>query len=184
MKKSLIILSLFISYFSFGQEVPEMPKFNAKNAANLFYYNFTEIQKKIKIKNAILEGKSSKAFRIYNDKVKDLSFLNFSQLQELELTINTFGKELYTNRDLAEKVREKIKTTITPIRDTIEKNEKNLNDSLKSFLSKKQFKKWLKYQRKEKKKLIPKPPENTNNSPPPSGMNNRRRNSGMGGRRY
>lgn len=183
MKKILIILALFISYFSFGQEAPEMPKYIAKNAANLFYYNLTEVQKKVKIKDAIVEAKASKVFREYNDKVKDLSFLNFSKLQELELTINTLGNELYTNRELAEKVTKRIEIIILPIRDSIAKNEKILNGTLKEFLSKRQFKKWLKYQKKEKRKLIPKPPKSANNNPP-SSMNNRRRSSGMGGRRY
>ncbi|AUC86558.1 hypothetical protein CW731_15275 [Polaribacter sp. ALD11] len=182
MKKILIILVLFISYLSFGQEAPEFPKYNARNQANIFYYNLSEVPKEIKVKEDITKNKTIKVLRVYNDKIKKISFLNSPKLQELELTINTLGKQLYSNRDLAEKVRKKIETTISPIRDSIAVHEKGLNDDLKSFLSKRQFKKWLKYQRGEKRKLIPEQPRN--NSAPPQSMNRRRNRQGMGGRRY
>ena len=52
MKKSLIVIVLFISYFSFSQEAPEFPKYVAKNSANIFYYNYIEVPKKIKVKEA------------------------------------------------------------------------------------------------------------------------------------
>ena len=104
----------------------------------------------------------------------------------MELTINSLGTQLYSNRDLAEKVRKKVEITVVPIRDSIVVHEKTLNDDLKSFLSRKQFKKWLKYQREQKRKLLPKAPKRQM-AAPSSGMNNNRRrrgSSGMGGRRY
>ena len=181
MKKTLIILVLFISSISFGQEAPEFPKYNANNAAKIFYYNFSEVPKKIKVKDEILKNKTIKVIRVYNDKIKKISFLKTPKLQEIQLTVNSLGNQLYSNRDLAEKVRAKVEKTILPIRDSITVHEKTLNDNLKSFLSKKQFKKWLKYQRAEKRKLIPKRP--SNNSAPPQNMS-RRNGQGMGGRRY
>jgi len=91
---------------------------------------------------------------------------------------------LYSNRELAEKISKRVETTVLPIRDSIVVHEKALNDDLKSFLSKRQFKKWLKYQRSEKRKLLPKAPKRQ--AAPPSNMNNNRRRGGqgMGGRRY
>ena len=50
MKKSLIVIVLFISYFSFSQEAPEFPKYVAKNSANIFYYNYMRSAKKDKSK--------------------------------------------------------------------------------------------------------------------------------------
>ncbi|MFK8060042.1 MAG: hypothetical protein AB8B78_08130 [Polaribacter sp.] len=183
MKTTLIVCTLLISYISLAQEAPKMPKYNAKNSANIFYYNYSEIPKKIKLKDDVKKNKTNSNLTIYNDKIKNIAFLNFSQLQELELTINSLGKQLYTNRDLAEMVREKIKKTILPIRDSVAVYEKTLNDSLKIFLSKKQFKKWLKYQRAVKKELQPKPPKG-NNSPPPNMNRRRRNNQGLGGRGF
>ncbi|TXD46532.1 hypothetical protein [Polaribacter sp. IC073] len=182
MKKVLILCVLFTSYFASGQEAPEFPKYNAKNQANIFYYNFTEVPEEIKVKKATTKSKTYNTLRLYNDKIKKISFLNTPKLQELELTINSLGKQLYTNRDLAEKVRKKVETIILPIRDSIEVHEKVLNDNLKSFLSKKQFKKWLKYQKAQKRKLVPELPRN--NNAPQQNMSGRRNRQGMGGRRY
>tara|TARA_R110002049_G_scaffold25194_11_gene88619 strand:- start:511 stop:1062 length:552 start_codon:yes stop_codon:yes gene_type:complete len=182
MKKSLIVLVLFISYFSFAQEAPEFPKYNAKNAANIFYYNFSEVPKEIKVKDEVTAAKTIKLLRSYNDKVKKISFLNMPKLQELELTINTLGKQLYSNRDLAEKVRKDIEATILPVRDSISLYEKTLNEDLKSFLSKKQLKKWLKYQRSEKRNLLPKAPKNSNGSSQGMGRRSMRGEGGRGSR--
>lgn len=176
----LIILSLF-SFFLKAQEAPEMVKYNAKNAANIFYYNFSEVPDEIKLKKEDTKNKTIKALRNYNDKIKNISFLNSAKLQELELTINSLGKQLYTNRDLADKVRKNIETTILPLRDSVGKYERILNDTLKTFLSKRQLKKWLKYQKKEKRKLLPEVPK-SNRAEAPSNMN--RRGLGMGGRRF
>ena len=184
MKKSLIALALFISYFSFSQEAPEFPKYIAKNAANIFYYNYTEVPKEIKVKDDVLKNRTFKSLKVYNNKIKKISFLQTPKLQELELTVNSLGAQLYSNRDLAQKISKKIEITILPIRDSIVVHEKALNDDLKSFLSKKQFKRWLKYQRSEKRKLLPKAPKRQ--AAPPSNMNNnnRRGGQGMGGRRF
>jgi hypothetical protein len=184
MKKSLIILVLFISYFSFSQEAPEFPKYVAKNAAHIFYYNYAEVPEEIKVKDDVTKNKTFASLRVYNTKIKKISFLHTPKLQELELTINSLGSQLYSNRELAEKISKRVETTVLPIRDSIVVHEKALNDDLKSFLSKKQFKKWLKYQRSEKRKLLPKAPKRQ--APPPSNMNNNRRrgSQGMGGRRF
>jgi len=184
MKKLLIVLALFISYFSFGQEAPEFPKYIAKNAANIFYYNYAEVPEEIKVKDDVTKNKTFASLRVYNTKIKKISFLNTPKLQELELTINSLGTQLYSNRELAEKISKRVETTVLPIRDSIVVHEKALNDDLKSFLSKRQFKKWLKYQRAEKRKLLPKAPKRQ--AAPPSNMNNNRRRGGqgMGGRRY
>ena len=68
-----------------------------------------------------------------------------------------------------------------PIRDSVVVYEKTLNTTLKEFLSKKQFKKWLKYQKREKRKLIPQ--QKSRNTRQPQNMN-RTRGMGMGGRRF
>ena len=49
MKKIVIILLVFQSFLLNAQEPPKMLKYNAKNAANIFYYQIDEIPKKIKI---------------------------------------------------------------------------------------------------------------------------------------
>jgi ribosomal protein S21 len=184
MKKALIALFLLVTYFSIAQEAPEFPEYNARNAATIFYYKFSEIPKEIKVKKDITKNKTITELRLYNDKIKKISFLNTPKLQEVELMVNSLGAQLYSNRDLAEKVKTKIESIVLPVRDSVAVHEKVLNDALKSFLSKRQFKKWLKYQRAEKRELVPKPPRRE--AAPPQSMNrNRNRNrQGMGGRRF
>jgi hypothetical protein len=43
---TLLLLSLTVT----AQEPPKMPKYVAKNAANIFYYDLVETPKKIKVK--------------------------------------------------------------------------------------------------------------------------------------
>ena len=77
MKKSLLyFLVFFINSVVFSQEPPKMPKFIAKNAANIFYYDSNEVVEKVKIKKDEIENQTKKSLRIYNNKIKDISFLN------------------------------------------------------------------------------------------------------------
>lgn len=179
----LIILLLCVTILK-AQEAPEMAKYNAKNSANIFYYNFSEVPKEIKVKKENPKNKTLQALRNYNNKVKKLSFLNTPELTELEVTINTLGKQLYTNRDLGERIKKQIESLILPLRDSVAGYEKTLNDTLQSFLTKKQFKRWLKYQKAEKRKLLPERPTRRNNSAAPPSNMNRRGGMGMGGRRF
>lgn len=184
MKNILVFLFLLCVTILKAQEGPDLPKYNAKNAANLFYYNLSEVPEKIKVKKDVIENKTLKALRNYNYKVKKISFLKTPELTDLEVTVNTLGKKLYTDRDLAQKIRKRIENLIIPLRDTIAVYEKSLNDTLQSFLSKKQNKKWLKYQKAQKRKLLPKRPKNRNNTAAPPTNMNRRRGGGFGGRRF
>ncbi|QOD62517.1 hypothetical protein H9I45_15810 [Polaribacter haliotis] len=183
MKNLFLLFAFSYAGLVFSQQEPEFPKYNAKNVANIFYYNLSEIPEKIKVKKEITKNKTLTELRKYNDKIKKISFLNTPKLLDLELTINSLGKQLYSNRELAEKISKRIQTIIVPIRDSIDIYEKTLNENLEGFLSKKQNKKWLKYQRAEKRKLLPERPKNQNSAP--VNMNRRRRNGqGIGGRRF
>ena len=179
MKKILILLLLLQGLLLNAQQPPKMLKYNAKNAANIFYYQVDEVIDKVKIKKDKTENATRIALRAYNNKIKDISFLNSQKLNELESVINSLGDQIRTNPDIGRRLRKNIETLILPIRDSIEKFEKKLNGSLNIVLSKKQYKKWVKFQKNEKRKLLPKRPKNTNVRAP----TNRRRNRGGMGRR-
>lgn len=183
MKQTVLIVFLLSSFLGFTQEPPKMPKYNAKNAAGIFYYDDVEASKKIKLKNGDKKLAFSKAIRNYNSKIKDISFLNMPKLSEADLTVNAIGEKAFRDRDLANKVRKVIEENVFPVRDSVIKNEKHLNSKLESLLNKKQYKKWLRYQRNEKEKLLPERPK-TNQSPANNGMMNRNRMGGLGGRRF
>mgnify|MGYP001596518494 FL=1 len=147
-----------------------MLKYNAKNAANIFYYNIDEIPKKIKVKSEALKKITTKELRNYNSKIKNISFLNFQELRELEVLVNTIGEQSRTNPDLRRKLRKNIEMVILPIRDSVAKFEETINSAFKTVLSKKQYKKWIKYQKNVKRELLPKRPRNTSARPPSNGM--------------
>ena len=175
MKKTVLLLLVFQSFLLNAQEPPKMLKYNAKNAANIFYYNIDEIPKKIKLKSEALKKITTKELRNYNSKIKNISFLNFQELRELEVLVNTIGEQSRTNPDLRRKLRKNIEMVILPIRDSVAKFEETINSAFKTVLSKKQYKKWIKYQKNVKRELLPKRPRNTSARPPSNGM-------GRGGR--
>lgn len=183
MKQAVLIVFLLSSCLGFTQEPPKMPKYNAKNAAGIFYYDDVEASKKIKLKKDDKKLAFSKAIRNYNSKIKDISFLNTPKLNETDLTVNAIGEQAFRDRDLASRVRKIIEENVMPVRDSVLKNEKVLNTKLESLLNKKQYKKWLRYQRNEKEKLLPERPK-TNQRPVNNGMMRRNRMGGLGGRRF
>lgn len=186
MKNIILIIIVLQSFFAIGQEAPKMPKYIAKNEANIFYYDLDEVVEKAKIKKEKTESLTKKELRIYNNKIKDISFLNFQKLNELDLVVNSIGEKARSSsdRDLILKIRKQIQETITPIRDSINKNEKILNTSLKNILSKKQFKKFIKHQKNKKKSLRPKPPQSQNQNNTRPMRSNRGRRGGMMGNGY
>ena len=74
MKKTVIVLLVLQSFLLNAQEPPKMLKYDAKNAANLFYYQIDEIPKKIKVKSKELKKITTKELRAYNSKIKNISF--------------------------------------------------------------------------------------------------------------
>jgi hypothetical protein len=131
-------------------------KFNSSNVAGIFYYDFIEVAKKIKIKDKDAKNKTSKLLSTYNSEVKNIAFLNSEKLNDLELAVNSLGTQAKTNPELRKKMRGLIQNTLRPLRDSISKKEYILNESLKDVLNEKQLKKWFKYQTKQKNKLKPK----------------------------
>lgn len=174
MKKIVVALVLFQSVILFAQggrgggrppqggneqqERPKPEKFVAKDAAGIFYYEEDKVVKKIKVKDADLEYKVVKSLKVYNNKIKEILFLNSEKLNSLDLIINSkqklsnSGNENNSKNDIRSRVRDIIK----PIRDEVRENERILNTSLKDILSEKQLKKWLKYQKKKIESLQPK----------------------------
>ena len=159
-----------------------MLKYDAENSANIFYYQIDEVAKKIKVKKEQVKNVTRKALIDYNNKIKDISFLNFQELRELETLINSVGDQVRGNPDLGRKLRKNIEIVILPIRDSIEVHEKKLNSALETILSKRQYKRWLKYQRNQKRSLLPERPR-SNNQSIPSNMN-RRSNRGRPNSRF
>lgn len=159
MKKYIYLFIMLQNYFIFSQGNSKPVKFDTKKTAKLFYYNINEVKEKVKVKKDIVLKQTNKALREYNDKIKNISFLNFNKIKELDLLVNSSQKLVRSNPDLRLKIRKQINETVYPIRDSIKVNEDKLNNKLKNILSSKQYKRWLKHQKKIKSKLLPQKPE-------------------------
>ena len=109
-------------------------------------------KRKLKVKKEKVKNITRKALISYNNKIKDISFLNFQKLRELETLINSVGDQVRGNPDLGRKLRKNIEIVILPIRDSIEIHEKKLNTALETVLSKKQYKTMDQIPKKAKKK--------------------------------
>ena len=78
------------------------------------------------------------------------------------------------DEDQRRNLRTRIEELILPIRDSVLATEKKLNEKLEKTLSKKENKKWLRYQKQQHKKLIPEQASQQQYTSP-QGMNRRNR---------
>jgi hypothetical protein len=143
-----------------GEDKSEIKKFKASEVAGIFYYDIEKVVKKLKVKKEEEQSPIKKAIRNYNFKIKEILLLNAVKFSDLDILVNSMSKG--KDNDARLQVRKKVGEVVKPIRDRVHENEKELNLILKGLLSEKQFKKWLKYQKKKKESLKPKKPENRN----------------------
>ena len=82
----------------------------------------------------------------------NLLFLHSKTLADLEKEFDRNVKIAMQNRDRSQMngMKIKIKQIIPPIRNEVYEHEKKLNGAIKSLLTEKQNKKWLKYQKRNK----------------------------------
>lgn len=182
------------------QQRPETPKFEASKMAGIFNYDSQDVVKLLKLKkDKELLLKVRKAIIDYNSKVDEIALLNSDNFDTLNVFMNSIIKSfrLERNSDFENRrqggnqgqmetdgdnplkkarmlTMEKLKPAIHAVREA----EKHLNMELESLLNKKQYSKWLKYQKKRKDGLRPKRRVNENNN---SGMSSGNRNRGQGG---
>ncbi|MEO9570411.1 MAG: hypothetical protein ABJH82_02385 [Polaribacter sp.] len=175
MKNIIFILITFLTYTILAQppggggrrqqgtsaqsnQTQKPVKFNASNMAGIFYYDIEDVIKKTKVKEENNQFLVSKELKNYNFKVKEISFLNSKKFTDLDAVVNSIpqGGDI----EVIKKLRTKIDELIKPVREDIHEMEKVLNDNLSKILSEKQFKKWLKYQKKKKESIQPKRAKN------------------------
>lgn len=193
MKKIIFVLVVLQSMFFYAQQMGQgqgqgagdqkPPKFNASDVSGIFYYEIDEVISKIKVKDEEKEYLVSKALRKYNDKIKEISFLNSKNFEQIDILVNAMLKSSQEKpKGLEEKEKVDVKGILDKVRKEVRSNEEKLNKALEEILSSKQNKKWLKYQKKKKKSLLPKRPSARNGSSRgsmggrgsggPAGMNN------------
>jgi len=135
------------------------PEFKPNEVAGLIFYDLKKVYKKVSVKDLSDEGKKmAKAINTYNKSIKDIKRINRFSLNELKTVYSVAIKDVVDNRDYTKMTaaQKHIKTVLDPIKRESFKKDSLLNIQLKEFLSKKQFKKWIKFSNKIKQRSIPK----------------------------
>jgi hypothetical protein len=157
-----------------GQQNNEVKEFKASDVAGVFYYDIDKVLKKLKIKDEAAKTSTSKFLKEYNFKIREISFLNSTKFKEYDVIINALPKQTRESRNQysedsengSEKkkdIRKKVRDLIRPVKEKVLSYENELNKALQEVLSKKQEKKWMKYQKKQKEKIMPQKRERNNN---------------------
>lgn len=168
MRKLVLVFVMIYSCFFYGQEEGERPKpakFVSSDRAGIIYYEAEEVTQNIKVKGEDLFYEVSKALRKYNNKVKEVAFLNSENFKALDAMVN---KELNregpreTDPVIIKKKREETQHLLPIIpnaRKKIVAFNLTLDKSLNKTLSEKQYKRWIKYKKRKIKTLLPEKPK-------------------------
>jgi hypothetical protein len=145
-----------------GQESTsrEVKEFKASDVVGIFYYDESEIIKKLKVKDKDKQYLVKKELSNYNTNVREISFLNSEKFSDLNVVINATRNS--GDRESGSKMREKVEEIVKPVKEEVLVHEEELNRKLENILSEKQLKKWIKYQKNKKESLQPKQPQNKN----------------------
>ena len=151
LKARILLLTLTCLLFNFsapGQGRTQPPDFDAERAAGIFSYDSDKVIKKLKISDSLTELKVSNALHNYNLRMEELSLNNASTFYQLEELFDSQVKIAMQRRDrnVMNGVKSEIQQVIPPIRKEVYAEEQVLNDTLSTYLTSDQNKKWLKYQ--------------------------------------
>ena len=170
MKKIIFLLTLFLSfstYCQFGngmnqrqqrqrqmtqtQRPAPKPNYDVEKYLGIVIYEIEKAAKKSSIKLDSDEGKEFQTIlKKYNKEVNDFRRINSFTLRTTKEMVESFQKKAQENKSGAggDKVFKKMTEDLKPISETLKAKDIVLDKKLKTLLSKKQYKKWLKYNRK------------------------------------
>ena len=132
------------------QEAPD-PDFKIERYLGIVIYDINKTAKKSSVKLSSKEGKEfSKVLTKYNKDIKDITRINSFLLRSTKDMIDNFQKSAMTSGDYSnqKKVQIKMGENLKPIFETLKVEDLKLNSTMKSLLSEKQYKKFIKYSRK------------------------------------
>jgi hypothetical protein len=93
----------------------------------------------------------------YNKDIKDITRINTFLLRSTKEMVENFQKKSRKTGDFSNqpKIQKKMVENLKPISDALKEEDRKLNNLIKRLLSEKQYKKWLKYNKKMSK-IFPK----------------------------
>jgi hypothetical protein len=169
MKKIILLVILFCAFtthaqYGYGnnqrqrqnqmmqteQKAPE-PDFPIEKYLGIVVYDIKKAAKKSSVKLSSNEGKQfSKTLTNYNKDVKDITRINSFLLRSTKEMVDNFQKSSMKSGDFSNqvKIQNKMNENLKPISNTLKIEDKKLDKTMKSLLSEKQYKKWIKYNKK------------------------------------
>lgn len=147
---------------------PEMPVFDAQKSMGIMSYDTHEVLIKVKIREVSKRQRAGEIFYNYSRAMDKLYFANKVELDALEKEVRSKRQMAAKSRDQSsmQNMNQMIDRRMSAIKQEARKLDEKLNLHLLDILSKKQLKKWNKYQRKQKEALVPTmPSQNGGNRP-------------------
>lgn len=129
------------------------PNFEVEKYLGIVVYDIEKAAKKSSLKLDSKEGKQfSSILKNYNKKVKEIRRINSFTLRSTKEMVENFQKKAIKG-DVSDqfKVQKKMAEDLKPISETIKNEDKELDNQIKKILSEKQYKRWIKYNKKMNK---------------------------------
>ena len=130
------------------------PNFEVDKYLGIVIYDIENVAKKSSISLSSDTGKQFKNILTdYNKRIKDFRRINSFTLRNTKEMVESFQKKARESQDLSgsQEVQKKMAENLKPIAETLKKEDIKLNKVIKKLLSEKQYKKWIKYNRKKRK---------------------------------
>jgi hypothetical protein len=132
------------------QKAPE-PNFDVERYVGIINYDIEKAAKKSSIKISSKEGKEfSKVLTKYNKDIKAITRINTFLLRSTKEMVENYQKKVMKTGDNSsqKKVTTTMNENLKPISEILIKEDRQLDKTMKGLLSEKQYKKWIKYNKK------------------------------------
>lgn len=133
------------------QEKAPDPDFPIEKYLGIVIYDIEKAAKKSSIKLSSTQGKEfSKILTIYNKDIKDITRINSFLLKSTKEMVDNFQKNARKTGDFSGQVviQKNMNLVLKPLGNTLIEEDRKLDKTMKELLKEKQYKKWIKYNKK------------------------------------
>lgn len=138
------------------QSTPKAPEFEIERYVGIVYYDVEKAAKKTGIDLSSKEGKKfATSLKIYNRDTDQIKIINGFTLKSTKDMVENFQNNALKTGDLSnqQKVQKTMAEKLKPILEAIKVEDKKLDDKIVTLLSEKQYKKWVKFNKKNYKHI-------------------------------
>ncbi|WP_397444876.1 hypothetical protein [Polaribacter sp. R77954] len=160
----LFVLTNFLAHSQFGgmrnqrqRQMPQTPReapkpnYQVEKYLGIVVYDIEKAMKKSGVKTSSDVGKQfSSTLKKYNSKIRDIRRINSFTLKSTKEMVENFQVTVQKTGDYSDKTKiDKIMVdNLKPISETLKTEDIALDKKIRSLLSDKQYKKWIKYNKK------------------------------------